>query len=71
MLTAMLAVDNILAGERLYDVWKVNQDAEYHEDGDRPEKRAFCETHGLKYVVLKRTPKEGLAKRSSTDLRGF
>ncbi|BDG01734.1 NAD(P)/FAD-dependent oxidoreductase [Anaeromyxobacter oryzae] len=32
MMTAMLTVDNILAGERLYDVWKVNQDAEYHEE---------------------------------------
>jgi protoporphyrinogen oxidase len=33
MMTAMLSVENILAGERVYDVWKVNQDAEYHEDG--------------------------------------
>jgi protoporphyrinogen oxidase len=33
MMTAMLAVKNILAGEELYDLWKVNQDAEYHEDG--------------------------------------
>jgi protoporphyrinogen oxidase len=32
MMTAMLTVDNILAGERRYDVWKVNQDAEYHEE---------------------------------------
>jgi len=24
---------NILAGEKLYDVWEVNQDAEYHESG--------------------------------------
>src|SRR5205807_997846 len=31
MMTAMLTVRNILAGERLYDVWRVNQDAEYHE----------------------------------------
>ena len=33
MMTAMLSVDNIMAGERKYDVWKVNQDAEYHEEG--------------------------------------
>ncbi|PZN97539.1 MAG: hypothetical protein DCF31_00005, partial [Alphaproteobacteria bacterium] len=33
MMTAMLTVRNILAGEQLYDVWQVNQDAEYHEDG--------------------------------------
>lgn len=31
MMTAMLTVENILAGERVYDVWDVNQDAEYHE----------------------------------------
>jgi protoporphyrinogen oxidase len=33
MMTAMLTVENIAAGRRLYDVWKVNQDAEYHEAG--------------------------------------
>ena len=47
------------------DIYAVN------EDGDKPEKRDFCRTHGLDYVVLKRVPKEGLARRSSTDLRGF
>jgi protoporphyrinogen oxidase len=35
MMTAMLTARNILAGRPLYDVWNVNQDAEYHEDGDR------------------------------------
>jgi protoporphyrinogen oxidase len=35
MMTAMLTARNILAGEPLYDVWNVNQDAEYHEAGDR------------------------------------
>jgi protoporphyrinogen oxidase len=34
MMTAMLCVRNILAGAPLYDVWRVNQDAEYHEAGD-------------------------------------
>ena len=33
MMTAMLAAENVMAGERKYDVWKVNQDAEYHEEG--------------------------------------
>jgi cytidyltransferase-like protein len=42
-----------------------------NEDGDRPEKREFCDKHGIRYVVLKRLPKPGLARRSSTDLRGF
>ena len=34
MMTAMLTAENILAGERLYDVWCVNEDAEYHEAGE-------------------------------------
>jgi protoporphyrinogen oxidase len=33
MMTAMLTVENILSGERRFDVWNVNEDAEYHEDG--------------------------------------
>jgi protoporphyrinogen oxidase len=33
MMTAMLTAKNILAGERRYDVWNVNEDAEYHEAG--------------------------------------
>jgi protoporphyrinogen oxidase len=33
MMTAMLCVQNILAGEKVYDLWQVNQDAEYHEAG--------------------------------------
>jgi cytidyltransferase-like protein len=47
------------------DIYAVN------EDGDKPEKQAFCAEHGLEYVVLQRRPKEGLTRRSSTDLRGF
>ncbi|WP_338467229.1 NAD(P)/FAD-dependent oxidoreductase [Novosphingobium sp. ZN18A2] len=34
MMTAMLTVENIMAGERVYDIWCVNEDAEYHESGD-------------------------------------
>jgi protoporphyrinogen oxidase len=33
MMTAVLTVRNILAGQELYDVWAVNEDAEYHEAG--------------------------------------
>jgi cytidyltransferase-like protein len=47
------------------DVYVVN------EDGDKPGKREYCREHGLEYVVLKRAPKPGLPRRSSTDLRGF
>src|SRR5262249_20071164 len=31
MMTAMLCARNIVAGETLFDLWQVNQDAEYHE----------------------------------------
>ncbi|HEV2748256.1 MAG TPA: NAD(P)/FAD-dependent oxidoreductase [Allosphingosinicella sp.] len=34
MMTAMLTVRNIEAGERVYDIWAVNEDAEYHEAGE-------------------------------------
>ena len=33
MMTAMLTARNILASERIYDIWQVNEDAEYHEAG--------------------------------------
>jgi hypothetical protein len=42
-----------------------------NEDGDQPEKRAFCRAHGIEYVVLERLPHAGLQARSSTALRGF
>ena len=47
------------------DIYAVN------DDGDKPEKRAFCDAHGLEYVVLERTPAAGLPRRESTILRGF
>ena len=47
------------------DIYAVNH------DGDKPEKRQFCAEHGLEYVVLERTPREGLERRESTKLRGF
>jgi cytidyltransferase-like protein len=47
------------------DIYLVNQ------DGDRPEKRAFCVKYGLQYLVLQRLPAEGLPARQSTHLRGF
>ncbi len=33
MMTAMLCVENILSDTKLYDLWQVNSDAEYHESG--------------------------------------
>lgn len=34
MMTSMLTVKNIIAGEMVYDIWNVNEDAEYHEAGN-------------------------------------
>lgn len=41
MMTAMLTVRNIVAGERIYDIWAVNEDAEYHEAGHAGEQAAL------------------------------
>lgn len=41
MMTAMLSVENILAGERIYDTWCVNEDAEYHEAGDEGDEKTL------------------------------
>jgi protoporphyrinogen oxidase len=35
MMTAMLTVENIVSGRAVFDTWKVNADAEYHEAGSR------------------------------------
>lgn len=47
MMTAMLTAKNILAGARLYDVWRVNEDAEYHEEFRTDE---YASTSGLRQV---------------------
>jgi protoporphyrinogen oxidase len=44
MMTAMLTVENILAGERVYDTWCVNEDAEYHEAGDEGAEKVLAPT---------------------------
>ena len=41
MMTAMLTVENILAGQRIWDTWCVNEDAEYHEAGTSGEATAL------------------------------
>ena len=42
MMTAMLSVENIKAGRRIYDIWCVNEDAEYHEAGDEGAEKAIA-----------------------------
>ncbi len=43
MMTAMLTVENIIAGARVYDIWCVNEDAEYHEAGDEGDQKVIAE----------------------------
>lgn len=43
MMTAMLTVDNIAAGHAQYDIWCVNEDAEYHEAGNEGAQKAITE----------------------------
>jgi protoporphyrinogen oxidase len=42
MMTAMLTVENIAAGARVYNIWNVNEDAEYHEAGDEGEQAVIA-----------------------------
>jgi hypothetical protein len=42
MMTSMLTVENIVAGSRIYNIWNVNEDAEYHEAGDEGEQVAIA-----------------------------
>ena len=50
MMTAMLTARNLIAGKKLYDVWEVNQDAEYHESGGAGQQSAAS---GLRMVPTK------------------
>jgi protoporphyrinogen oxidase len=63
MMTAMLCVENILADTRLYDLWQVNGDAEYHEAGEA----AAEETHGtaLRHVPTRVTATPELASEQT------
>lgn len=53
MMTAMLSVRNIIAGERLYDIWQVNEDAEYHEAGNEGEQAALSSVRDVPSRIAK------------------
>lgn len=55
MMTAMLAAKNIIAGERRYDVWAVNQDAEYHESGAAGEQHSNATGDAMAETALSTT----------------
>ncbi|MBA2242621.1 MAG: NAD(P)/FAD-dependent oxidoreductase [Chthoniobacterales bacterium] len=56
MMTAMLCVENILADTKLYDLWQVNGDAEYHETGE--ESTEATTGTGLRLVPSRATTPE-------------
>lgn len=63
MMTAMLCVQNILAGAKLYDLWQVNQDAEYHEAGRAGDQSGAT---GLRLVPTRiRNVEESVASQAS------
>ena len=43
MMTALITVENIVAGRTVRDPWNVNQDAEYHESGEAGAQRELGE----------------------------
>lgn len=47
MMTAMLSVRNIRAGGKVYDLWRVNEDAEYHEETRTSQHPVIC---GLRQI---------------------
>ena len=57
MMTAILTVENILAGRRVRDPWLVNEDAEYHEAGRAGER--------LLAVGLRAVPTAALPARTA------
>lgn len=59
IMTSMLCVENIMARRRIYDLWQVNQDAEYHEAGSTPSTEGAS---GLRLVPM-RTPAASRAVR--------
>ncbi len=64
MMTAMLCVQNILANRKVYDLWQVNQDAEYHESGTAGHQQTTGAT-GLR-MVPGRVKEETAAKETTT-----
>lgn len=55
MMTGMLIARNILAGKQVYDVWNVNEDAEYHEGGTEGEREALNSVRQVPQAVKKDT----------------
>lgn len=68
MMTAMLTVENIVAGQRVYDTWCVNEDAEYHEAGDEGEEAKIAAREAAPEAETKPLSDDQVA--ALTSLRG-
>jgi hypothetical protein len=64
MMTAMLCARNILAGKTVYDLWQVNQDAEYHEAGKAGEQAGAA---GLRMVPTRLQKEEATVSRPAAS----
>jgi protoporphyrinogen oxidase len=62
MMTAMLTAKNIIAGRKLYNVWEVNQDAEYHESGSAGQEHAVS---GVRMVPTRIAQAEPVKARAA------
>ncbi len=60
MLTAMLAVKNILGAN--YDVWKVNVEKEYHEESFEQERNPLSKLASTQALVPQRIIKDAELK---------
>lgn len=69
MMTAMLTVENIKAGARIYDIWQVNEDAEYHEAGDEGERAGVTPTRDQAAALssLREVPHKIAAEKCAED----
>ncbi|MEQ9619997.1 MAG: FAD-dependent oxidoreductase [Deltaproteobacteria bacterium] len=72
MLTAMLAVRNILGAD--YDLWSINTDQEYHEEiseDSRPERYEFGEISQTQPIVPEHAAREGASPVEQAIIRAF
>ena len=61
MMTAMLTAKNIVAGQKLYNVWDVNGDAEYHESGSAGQEEAASGVRMVPERLVEQAPAKARA----------
>ncbi len=64
MMTALLTSANILAGRRIFDVWQVNEDAEYLESGQAGGEDGASGLRAVPNRVTGKDVEDGSADRS-------